>query len=142
MKGHGEIFTRKRHQAIMAPLEASTVDVPAARCGVSASTLMRWMKRPDFQETYRQARGELVERSLSSLQTASIEALEALKRNVACGPPSVEVRTAPVLPDQSLSATELAGLEARFGALEDTGRMNCLMSSSSSIAGTLILHDG
>ena len=43
----------------------------------------------DFQDVYTQARSELVQRSLSSLQTASIEALDALKRNLrAVSPPS------------------------------------------------------
>ena len=56
----------------------------------------------------------------AALQTASIEALDALKRNVACGLPAIEVRAASALLDQSLRATELAGLEARLDALEDT----------------------
>ena len=67
----------------------------------------------------------MVQRSLSSLQTASIEALDALKRNLACGLPAIEVRAASALLDQSLRATELAGLEARLDALEDTVKAEC-----------------
>ena len=59
-------------------------------------------------------------RARSSLQTASIVALGALKRNVACGVPSVEVRAAAILLEQSLRATELAAMEARLDALEAT----------------------
>ena len=120
MKGHGQKFTRKMHHAVIALLQSPTVEAAAGLCGVSESTLLRWSKRPDFQEAYTQARRDLVQRSLSSLQIASIEALDALKRNVACGLPSVEVRAATALLDQSLRATELAGLEARLDALEDT----------------------
>ena len=120
MKGHGQKFTRKMHLAVTALLQAPTIEAAARRCGVSTSTLSRWVKRPEFQDVYEQARTDLVARSLSSLQIASIEALEALKRNAACGLPSVEVRAATALLDQSLRATELAGLEARLDALEDT----------------------
>jgi len=56
---------------------------------------------------------------------ASIEALDALKRNLACGLPAIEVRAASALLDQSLRATELAGLEARLDALEDTVTAAC-----------------
>ena len=118
MKGHGQKFTRKMHHAVIALLQSPTVEGAAGLCGVSDSTLSRWIKRSDFQDVYTQARSELVQRSLSSLQTASIEALDALKRNVACGLPAIEVRAASALLDQSLRATELVGIEARLDALE------------------------
>ena len=105
--------------------ESLQAAVAAGLCGVSESTLSRWIKQSDFQDVYTQARSELVQRSLSSLQTASIEALDALKRNLACGLPAIEVRAASALLDQSLRATELAGLEARLDALEDTVTAAC-----------------
>ena len=118
MKGHGQKFTRKMHHAVIAPLQSPTVEGAAGLCGVSESTLSRWIKRSDFQDVYKQARSELVQRSLSSLQTASSEALDALKCNLACGLPAIEVRAASALLDQSLRATELLGIEARLDALE------------------------
>ena len=118
MKGHGEKFTRKMHHAVSALLQSPTVEAAAGLCGVSESTLSRWIKRSDFQDVYTQARRELVQRSLSSLQTASVEALDALKRNLACGLPAIEVRAASALLDQSLRATELLGIEVRLDALE------------------------
>ena len=118
MKGHGQKFTRKMHHAVIALLQSPTVEGAAGLCGVSESTLSRWIKRSDFQAVYTQARRELVQRSLSSLQTASVEALDALKRNRACGLPAIEVRAASALLDQSLRATELLGIEARLDALE------------------------
>ena len=72
MKGHGQKFTRKMHHAVIALLQSPTVEGAAGLCGVSESTLSRWIKRSDFQDVYTQARNELVQRSLSSLQTASI----------------------------------------------------------------------
>ena len=102
----------------MALLQAPTVEAAAEICGVSESTLSRWLKRSDFQDIYKQARSELVQRSLSSLQTASIEAIDGLKRNVACGLPAIEVRAASALLNQSLRATELVGIDARLDALE------------------------
>ena len=118
MKGHGQKFTRKMHHAVSALLQSPTVEAAAGLCGVSESTLSRWIKRSDFQDVYTQARRELVQRSLSSLQTASVEALDALKRNLACGLPAIEVRAASALLDQSFRATELLGIEARLDALE------------------------
>ena len=118
MKGHGQKFTRKMHHAVSALLQSPTVEAAAGLCGVSESTLSRWIKRSDFQDVYTQARRELVQRSLSSLQTASVEALDALKRNLVCGLPAIEVRAASALLDQSLRATELLGIEARLAALE------------------------
>jgi len=118
MKGHGQKFTRKMHHAVIALLQSPTVEGAAGLCGVSESTLSRWIKRSDFQDVYTQVRSELVQRSLSSLQTASLEAIDGLKRNVACGLPAIEVRAASALLDQSLRATELVGLEARLDALE------------------------
>ena len=118
MKGHGQKFTRKMHHAVIALLQSPTVEGAAGLCGVSESTLSRWIKRSDFQDVYTQVRNDLVQRSLSSLQTASLEAIDALKRNVACGLPAIEVRAASALLDQSLRATELVGLEARLDALE------------------------
>ena len=118
MKGHGQKFTRKMHHAVSALLQSPTVEAAAGLCGVSESTLSRWIKRSDFQDVYTQARRELVQRSLSSLQTALVEALDALKRNLVCGLPAIEVRAASALLDQSLRATELLGIEARLDALE------------------------
>ena len=118
MKGHGQKFTRKMHHAVSALLQSPTVEAAAGLCGVSESTLSRWIKRSDFQDVYTQARRELVQRSLSSLQTASVEALDDLKRNLVCGLPAIEVRAASALLDQSLRATELLGIEARLDALE------------------------
>ena len=68
---------------------------------------------------------DLVQRSLSSLQPASIEAFDALTRNLACGLPAIEVRAVSALLDPSLRATELAGLEARLDVLEDTVKAEC-----------------
>ena len=113
------------HHAVIALLQSPTVEAAAGLCGVSESTLSRWIKRSDFQDAYAQARSDLVQRSLSSLQTASIEALDALKRNVAWGVTAIEVRAASALLDQSLRATELLGLEARLDALEDTVKAEC-----------------
>ena len=118
MKGHGQKFTRKMHHAVIALLQSPTVEGAAGLCGVSESTLSRWIKRSDFQDVYTQVRSELVQRSLSSLQTASLEAIDGLKRNVACGLPAIEVRAASALLDQSLRVTELLGIEARLDALE------------------------
>ena len=52
MKGHGQKFTRKMHHAVIALLQSPTVEGAAGLCGVSESTLSRWIKRSDFQDAY------------------------------------------------------------------------------------------
>jgi AcrR family transcriptional regulator len=50
----------------------------AAKAGVSAATLYRWLQRPDFRSAYRRARCELVEAAIGRIQAATGQAFETL----------------------------------------------------------------
>ena len=57
MKGHGAKFGRKKEEAIAALLTQRNTEEAARAIGVVPSTLLRWMKEPDFDAAYRAARG-------------------------------------------------------------------------------------
>ena len=118
MRGHGEKLARKHDQAIVALLTCPTVPEAARAAGVSEATLFRWLQQPDFQGHYRAARQRVVEGAIASLQQAAGEAVQTLRRNLACGAPSVEVRAALGILDQAIKATELIDLEERIQTLE------------------------
>src|SRR3990172_5995700 len=99
MKGHGEKQTRKQEQAILALLSEPTIEAAAEACGVGQATLWRWMQLPSFQSEYRAARRWLVEASIGTLQYATTEAVETLRRKLTCGHPATEVRAATAILD-------------------------------------------
>src|SRR5216683_3059200 len=64
-------------------------------------------------------RRQVVEQAISQLQQAASEAASALRRNLTCGVPSVEVRAALGVLEQSVKAVELLDLEERVQMLEE-----------------------
>lgn len=87
-------------------------------CGASEVTLWRWMQRPDFADRYRAARRTALEGAITHLQQAAGEAAAALRRNLGCVVPSVEVRSALGILEQAFRGAELLDLEERIAALE------------------------
>jgi len=67
-KGHGARFDRKMDEAIVALLTHQTVEAAARAIGVVPTTLMRWMKDPEFDAGYRAARRAAVGQSGARLQ--------------------------------------------------------------------------
>ena len=118
MKGHGEKFSRKQQQAIAALMKYPTIEAAAVAIGVAPSTLWRWQQIPQFQDEYRAARRMFVEHAIAELQQATGQAAETLSRNLRCGQPSVEVRSALSILKQSLRAVELLDFESRLSTLE------------------------
>ena len=119
MKGHGEKLGRKEEQAILALLTSPTIPEAATACGIGESTLWRWMQRPDFRDRYREARRQVLEGAITNLQQATGEAASALRRNLSCGVPSVEVRSALGILEQAIRGAELLDLAERIATLEE-----------------------
>ena len=78
MRGHGQKLTSKQEALIAALLTEPTYAAAAAKAGVSAATLCRWLHRPCFRSAYRQARRELVEAAIGRIQAATGQAVETL----------------------------------------------------------------
>jgi DNA-binding MurR/RpiR family transcriptional regulator len=118
VRGHGEKRERREEIAILALISEPTVVAAAKRAGVSEATLRRWLQDPGFAARYREARREVVDRAITRLQAAAVEAVETLRRNLSSGQPGVEVTAARTLLEQVFRATELLELAERVEALE------------------------
>jgi hypothetical protein len=119
MIGHGEKLSRKHEQAIAALLEQPTIEAAAKACGVGEATLGRWLQEDRFRHAYRRARTQVLELAISRLQQATGEAVQALRSNLKCGVPSVEVRAALGILEQAIRGAELLDVQERLEALEE-----------------------
>ena len=85
---------------------------------VSDRTLYRRLKEPAFRQSYLAARRLIMEHAVGSLQRASLGAVEALIRNLKCGVPGTEVRTAQVILEASTKGVEVLKFEGRLTTIE------------------------
>jgi DNA-binding MurR/RpiR family transcriptional regulator len=116
--GHGEKMTRRREAAIAALLTAGTVPEAAEACGVSETTLFRWMQDAGFSEQYAAARREVLQAAVGELQIVAREAVGTLRRLMGCGTPSVECRAAVAVLETALRVGDLYDIDKRLDALE------------------------
>jgi hypothetical protein len=116
--GHGDKEARTRERAIAALLTSARLEDAARGCGVSKSTLCRWLQEPAFQDAFRAARRQVLEAAVSSLQGATGAAVEALSRNLRCRKPSIEVQAARAVLDHAMRSVEFFELEDRVRQLE------------------------
>lgn len=120
MKGHGAKFTRKKEEAIAALLKQRNIEEAARAIGIGTQTLLRWMKVPDFDKAYREARRAAFSQSVARLQQASGAAVSTLLKIMVdpSAPPSTRVRAADSVLDHSAKSIEIEDIEARVAALE------------------------
>jgi transposase-like protein len=74
----GSKFTRKREEAIVALQTQRNVEEAARAAGIGTQTLLRWLKVPEFQAAYREARRTAFSQSIARLQQASSAAAAPL----------------------------------------------------------------
>jgi len=127
MNGHGAKFGRKKEEAVVALLTNRTIEDAATAIKVAPSTLLRWMKEPDFSTAYRDARRATFSQSIARLQQATGAAVTTLLKVMVdpSTPPSTKVRAADSVLDHSAKAIEIEDIEARVAELEraaDIGR--------------------
>ena len=118
MKGHGEKLGRKEEQAILALLTHPTIPEAAAACGVGEATLWRWMQEPEFRDRYRQARRQVLEGAIASLQQAAGEAAATLRALLTAESETVRLGASRAILEQATKGADLLDLEARIAALE------------------------
>jgi transposase-like protein len=75
MKGHGTQFARKMDAAIAALLTQRNLEEAARSIGIAPNTLLKWMKEPEFDAAYREARRAAFRQSIARLQQASSAAV-------------------------------------------------------------------
>ena len=96
MKGHGTKFGRKKEEAIAALLTQRNIEEAAKAVGIGANTLLRWLKVPEFDAAYREARHAAFRQSVARLQQASGAAVSTLLKIMVdtSAPHSTRVRAA------------------------------------------------
>jgi hypothetical protein len=120
MAGHGEKLGRKMEAAIAALLTQSNVEQAARAAGISTRTLLRWMKIPEFDAAYRDARRKAFSQSIARLQQGATAAATTLLKIMVdpAAPASVKVRAAESVLSHGLKAMEVEEIEARVRELE------------------------
>jgi len=120
MIGPGSKFTRKKEEAIAALLTQRNVEEAARTAGIGTQTLLRWLKVPEFQVAYRDARRAAFSQSIARLQQASSAAATTLLKVMldVNAPASTRVRAADSVLDHAKQAIELEDVEARVSELE------------------------
>jgi transposase-like protein len=120
MRGHGTKFGRKKEQAIAALLTQRTTEDAARAVGIGPATLLRWMKEPEFDAAYREARRAAFGQSIARLQQGSAAAATTLLKVMLdqSTPPSTRVRAADSVLAHAAKAIELEDIEARLAELE------------------------
>ena len=115
MKGHGTKFGRKMEAAIAALLTQRNIDEAAKAVGISPNTLLNWMKVPEFQVAYRDARKAAFSQAVAKLQQGATAAATTLLKVMVdqSTPASVKVRAAECVMTHSAKAIEIEDMEAR-----------------------------
>jgi DNA-binding MurR/RpiR family transcriptional regulator len=120
MSGHGTKLKRKLEEAVAAMLTQRNIEEAARSIGVSAATLMRWQKLPEFQVAYREARRAAFGQTVARLQQGTSAAATTLLKTMIdpTTPASVKVRAAEAIFNHAAKAIEIEDIEARVSALE------------------------
>ena len=120
LKGHGTQFGRKKEAAIAALLTHRNIEEAAKAVGVSGVTLIKWMKIPEFDQAFREARRDAFRQSVARLQQASGAAVTTLLKIMVDGaaPASTRLRAADIVLAHTSKAIEIEDVEARVAALE------------------------
>src|SRR5580692_4528391 len=113
MAGKSGKFGRKQEEAIAALLTQRNMDEAAKAAGIGARTLLRWMKEPEFQKAYREARRQAFRQSIARLQQATSAAASTLLKLLLdpSTPASVRVRVADSIFNHATKAIEIEDIE-------------------------------
>jgi transposase len=115
-----------KERAILALVTARNTEEAAKSIGVSAKTLLRWQKLPEFERAYREARLAAFRQSTARLQQASSPAVTTLLKILVdpAAPLTVRARCAYYILDQTRKGIEIEELEVRISELEQAGELS------------------
>ena len=132
MTGHGAKFDRKKEEAIAALLTHRNIEEAANAVRISGKTLLRWMKEPEFDAAYREARRAAFGQSIARLQQGTAAAATTLLKIMidASTPASVRVRAADSIFNHAAKAIEIEDIEARLSELERAAEASREMKKS------------
>jgi hypothetical protein len=120
MAAHKSMLGRKQEQTIAALLTQRNLEEAAKAAGISMRTLMRWLKIPEFQAAYREARRTAYSQAVAKLQQGATAAVTTLLKVMLDQgtPASVKVRAAECVMNHSSKAIEIEDVEFRVAELE------------------------
>jgi hypothetical protein len=120
MVGYGAKFSRKMEQAVAAMLSCRTVEEAARMAGIGTNTLRRWIRRPEFEAAYREARATLLSQAVARLQGASGAAATTVLKIMLSpdAPAGARLRAAEIVLEQATKASSMEDLEVRLANLE------------------------
>ncbi|HEX4133081.1 MAG TPA: hypothetical protein VHY84_00560 [Bryobacteraceae bacterium] len=121
----GSKFTRKKEEAIVALLTQRNIEEAAKSIGIGTQTLLRWLKIPEFDKAYREARRAAYGQATARLQQATGAAVSTLLKIMVDtnAPPSTRVRAADSVLDHAKQAIEIEDVEVRVAALEQAAEL-------------------
>jgi len=122
MAARNSSLERKQEEAIAALLTQRNMEEAAKTVGVASRTLIRWMKIPEFQRAYREARRAAFQQSIARLQQGTSAAATTLIKLLVdpATPASVKARVADSIFNHAAKAIEIEDIEARVAALEQS----------------------
>ena len=120
MAARGPIPGRKQEEAIAALLSQRNIEEAARVAGIGTRTLLRWLKLPEFQAAYRQARRQAFSQSIARLQPGCSAAATTMLKIMLDqnAPASTRVRAAECVLNHATKAIEIEDIEARVADLE------------------------
>ncbi len=82
MRGHGTKFGRKKEEAVAALLTQRNIEEAAKATGIAPNTLLKWIKEPEFQAAYREARRAAFGQAVARLQQGTSAAATTLLKTM------------------------------------------------------------
>ena len=120
MVGHGSKFGRKKEAAIAALLTHRNIEEAARAAGIGTQTLLRWLRVPEFERAYREARRDSFSQSIARLQQASSAAVTTLLKVMIDpnSPAASRIRAADCVLGYTAKGIEIEDIEVRVADLE------------------------
>ncbi len=105
----------------MALLSSPTIKHAAHIANVGEATIFRWLKLPEFETAYREARKEVLNQATARLQNITSEAVDTLQKlmNDDETPPVNRISAAKIILDLSYKSFEIDELTNRLIRLEN-----------------------
>ena len=120
MAGHGSKSSRQRDEAILALLSQRNIEEAARAVGIAPNTLRRWLKQPEFDAAYREAKREAHSQSNARLQGGRSAAISTLFKVMLdpTTPAATKVKAVSVALEYADKANDTEDIQARVAALE------------------------
>jgi len=114
-------ISSKQEKAVLALVQEPTIRDAAKAVRVNEVTLYRWLRAPDFQASYRQARRDIMSQAIARLKSCCSTAVQTLQDVMEDEEATAasRVASARAVLELACKAVELEDLEMRIAALEE-----------------------